>query len=584
LVDRRRASRAWPLLGERPAERVGCLLLMAVAFALPFELDTPLFSLGPIHVTNLELTLGAFLLTSTALLVSGRLSFSPLSRQLPGGWPWLAAAFVFALAVAAWLAPGLNLVAWKAGGRTLSGLALAALIPVVIRRRSQAAAVLLALLIAGIVSATFGLVELTQAAPLEWLGGFRPQPSLVGPFVRLTGTLDYANQAAMYIGATLPLLAAGLLLPRPQRKLGLMAILGLVLAGYLQAGLLTYSRALPITVLGSFLAISVWMWRSMLAVRPDQAARVWIVVPMLCLALVAANALLNPVFLLRMTSASESDWYRWDMQLPGDTTIEPEQTLTVDIRLHNLGVFTWSGTGTQRFQLVARWFANDDAESVVQEQRWPLPAILAPGEHDLVSVELSAPANTGDYFIVWDVVHEGVSSLSYKTGQHFASRVTVTGAGGETEEPPPLPAASAVVYAPDRLALWSVAGRLIAEYPWTGIGLDTFRLRYGRYLGWSEWNTTIHSNSLYLETMVSLGFLGALPFFAWLAILLVDIARTLRRTQFEWLNLALGTSLLAFMVHGVLDYFLLFNATGLLFWVLVGLWIAARPAADRVTA
>jgi O-antigen ligase len=147
----------------------------------------------------------------------------------------------------------------------------------------------------------------------------------------------------------------------------------------------------------------------------------------------------------------------------------------------------------------------------------------------------------------------------------------------EGAAPPSVPP---VVFIPDRITLWRVGVQAFRMHPWTGIGLNNFRLIYGRFLGLQEWNATVHSNNLYLEILVSLGLAGALPFFAWLGALVGDIRRTLARTGPDWLSLSLGTALLAYLAHGLLDYFLLFHATGLLFWLLVGLWIAFRGGGE----
>jgi O-antigen ligase len=135
-------------------------------------------------------------------------------------------------------------------------------------------------------------------------------------------------------------------------------------------------------------------------------------------------------------------------------------------------------------------------------------------------------------------------------------------------------------------------------HPLTGIGLDNFRLTYGRYFNATDlppgtsWNNTIHTNNWYLETLVSLGIAGALPFFAWSALLLFDIFRNLHLAPIGDRFLpgkspgglpamlstnvglpAIAVGLLTYFVHGFLDYFMLFNATALLFWLLVGLWL-----------
>jgi hypothetical protein len=70
--------------------------------------------------------------------------------------------------------------------------------------------------------------------------------------------------------------------------------------------------------------------------------------------------------------------------------------------------------------------------------------------------------------------------------------------------------------------------------------------------------------------------LGALPFFIWLGLLGLDLWRSGRQPTASIWQCAIVAGLLAFFLHGLLDYFLLFNATGLLFWLLVGLWLGTK--------
>ena len=76
----------------------------------------------------------------------------------------------------------------------------------------------------------------------------------------------------------------------------------------------------------------------------------------------------------------------------------------------------------------------------------------------------------------------------------------------------------------------------------------------------------------FLLILVGGGVLAALPFFAWLAGEGLLAWHALRpQPNDPWL-LAILAGLLAFLIHGLLDFFLLFNSTGLLFWLLIGLW------------
>lgn len=79
-----------------------------------------------------------------------------------------------------------------------------------------------------------------------------------------------------------------------------------------------------------------------------------------------------------------------------------------------------------------------------------------------------------------------------------------------------------------------------------------------------------------METAVSLGIIGSLVVFSGMAWLGLDIGRALRQKNVSIWQIGIAAGLLAFFIHGLLDFFLLFNATGLLFWLLLGLWLAMR--------
>jgi hypothetical protein len=92
-------------------------------------------------------------------------------------------------------------------------------------------------------------------------------------------------------------------------------------------------------------------------------------------------------------------------------------------------------------------------------------------------------------------------------------------------------------------------------------------------MGWEAWNDTIHTNNWYVETAVSVGLLGSISFFSWLALLGLDMLNHFRFKRINIWQIAVSFALLAYIIHGLLDYFLLFNGTGILFWILVGMWM-----------
>jgi O-antigen ligase len=109
-----------------------------------------------------------------------------------------------------------------------------------------------------------------------------------------------------------------------------------------------------------------------------------------------------------------------------------------------------------------------------------------------------------------------------------------------------------------RRDLWTAAGRMFLERPLLGVGPDNYRLRYGSYLDHTKWDRNIRANNLYLEVLTGSGIAG-LVFF------LVMMARR------DWRLTPVSLALAAFMVHGLVDVFLMTTPIYFGFWVLMGL-------------
>ena len=558
----------------RAAGFAAALLLAAV---LPFELERPLLPLGPLVLTNVEVLLAGVLALA---LLAGPVDGGP---RLPRLWLALGLWFIGAALLAAALTPESRANALKATLRTAEGLllvvALLRLAPTTQRGRAVAAA----LAVGATAAVLLGLAEQVAGQDFPWLAVVRSMPTYAGPFLRLSGPLDYANQAAIYFEATLPLtFALTLEAARAGRRAPAVAGAVAVLL-QTQATLFTFSRAGFVTLLLVCAGVAAWL----LLARRRRPGRAWAGLAALVAVVVAANWLLSPSFRLRLSSDVDSQWYRAAVVAPAELTLAAAETRPVEITLTNNGALTWQDGGSQPFVLAARWQTAGGGELSPPPQ-WSLPGPVAPGQSVTLLASLRAPDRDGEYHLIWDVLHEGVNWFDARGDAVTGTRVTVVG------DAPGADAASAIVTAPlafdaplpGRGVLWGIAARLIAEHPLTGIGLDNYRLTYGRYLSddpqpETDLDRTVHSNNWYLETVVSVGVAGALPFFLWLAALLWAILRGLRRPDSTPLQIAAGASLLAFVVHGLLDYFLLFNATALLFWMLAALWLlfdSARAA------
>lgn len=541
---------------------VGFWLLLLLALSLPFELDAPLLRLGPLAVTNVELVLAAILLVAGVVWWQER-PFSPVPHRR---WLVLLAGGMFG--VTAVLAPEHSGNALKASLRLLSGMGLALAVPVLVTAAPQRTRLLWAMIVAGLLVAVIGLAELWLGRELAWLLPFRAGITVAGAYLRLTGPLDYANHAAMMLEATVPLLlVAGWLRWRRVGKTAVLLLNGFLLLLLLQASFLTLSRASFLTIGGvAGMMILFLGWRQPLG-RP------WLGLLGLVGLLFALNSGVSEAFRLRLGSEGDSGWYLAEWQVPPTLTLTANETRRVPITVTNHGALVWHSQRQPPINLGARWI---QAESGLQlaEPRWPFEPPVLPGQTISQAVPLRAPSEPGEYTLVWDVVQEQITWFGEKSNLFATSQVVVQ-PGNEQAAPEwetAVPAWRYQLPIPDRSTLWPLAVQLIGERPFLGIGLDNFRLVYGRLLQADSWNDTIHTNNWYLEFLVGGGLLAALPFFAWLAWEGSVAWTRLRQRPVDPWQVAIMASLLAFFSHGLVDFFLLFNSTGLLFWLLVGCW------------
>jgi hypothetical protein len=558
-----------PEARRQNARDAGFVALLLLAAALPFELERPWLPLGPLALTNVELLLVAVL---GLALLAGPAADGP---RLPRLWLVLGVWFLAALLLSAALSPESRGNSLKATLRTLQGLLLVVAALRLAPTRRAGRAVALALVVGGVLATLLGLAEHLAGQEFVWLSVVRPGATFAGPFLRLSGPFDYANQAAIYFEATLPFLFALTLEAAREGRRALAAVGGVALLLQTQATLFTFSRAGFATLLLVCAGLA-----GALLLRPNRRLGwAWAALAGLVAVVIAANWLLSPLFRLRLQSDVDGEWYRSTLVAPAELTLAAGETQPVAVTLTNSGALTWRDAGNKPFRLAARWQTADGQSELPEQPKWALPRPVAPGESITLSVPLRAPARAGTYRLIWDMLHEGVNWFDARGDAQTSSRVVVVGppTAKEVTEPTVAPL-SFDAPLPSRRVLWAIALQLSAEHPLIGIGLDNYRLTYSRYLTddpqpGTALDQTIHSNNWYLETLVSVGVLGAAPFALWLLALLWSIIRLLRRPNVDALQVASAAGLLAFIIHGLLDYFLLFNATALLFWTTAALWL-----------
>jgi O-antigen ligase len=213
---------------------------------------------------------------------------------------------------------------------------------------------------------------------------------------------------------------------------------------------------------------------------------------------------------------------------------------------------------------------------ILDGARTALPRDLAPGETATVSAQVQAPALTGTVVLQWDVVQETVAWFSTRGSTTAEVNVQVTPARQH------LVAALVPVHgllsnssSPPRAALWRAGVQMWLSHPLLGSGPDNFRHTYGHYLGLAAFDDRITANSWYVELLATTGLMGLI---SWLLIpaALIFSAQQNRRMlprRARVLLIGLSAALLAFLLHGVVDYFMEFTPTYGLFWLIAGLFV-----------
>ena len=183
--------------------------LAVLAFALPFELFTPLARLGPLQLTSVELVLYAALALSAAaiaidLLLDGkRLAWREIAARHAG-----VVAFAVVLVLSALRAPLARPDAIKFALRSLGGIALYVAAANLLRAPAAALTTAIAMSTGGVVAAALMWAELRLPGAAAALAPFHAGGFDVFGLPRASGPFQYPNIAAMYLEAALPVVLA----------------------------------------------------------------------------------------------------------------------------------------------------------------------------------------------------------------------------------------------------------------------------------------------------------------------------------------------------------------------------------------
>jgi len=583
--------------GPGALERWIIISLCVTLALLPFESLLFATSIGGVAITELEIATDV-----TLLLWAGLLWRERRLPSIPKPVLLLVAALIVVSIASASLAGPLAAPALRFVARSITFWCLFLVMADLVRTPRTAGRLIACALTGAGISAAVGWLAILRGTS-EGLLGFGRDFTVAGT-LRVAGTFDYPNTAAMAWEALLLVGLPLVILPlRASTRAALVAVL-LVIAS---AMLLTFSRGAVLGAVSGLAVISVLAVRSRLRWPAFLAAGSAAVLVIATIGLQLAVAL--PV--ARLTADGENGFYGATYQVPAEISLPARTATEVPVTLTNTGTATWSTETGTPFALGYHWLdVETGAVTVLDGVRTHLPAAVRPGETRSLDARVEAPRSPGRYQLAWDVVREGVTWFSEKGVPGGASTVVVGAAGtpgqasaGSAGQGTGTPAGGSVVIWPDllpvpqRTELWSAALSMVAQQPLLGIGPGTYRLAYGQYLGWERWDERIHSNQLYLELAATTGIVGLAVFLALAGVSMRPAARSLLarwggptgtlqtgKLQIWALQAGLIGAMVAFMVHGIVDYFLGFGPTGLLFWALLGMTLglglgsATRPA------
>ncbi len=587
-------------------------LLLLLSLVLPFE--APLFHVGPLQITTVELVLYATLAAwglGEALEVArdrsalpGALATLRTDRMVQAALVWAAVTFASALA-----APSDRGAAFKFALRSLSGILVFFAARSLASRGILRRRMVLAILAGALVSAVTAVVDsFVPNSDVLW------EPFRAGRFsafalTRASGVFAYPTIGAMDWEAALPLLIVAPFLGArtsaerpPSRRRHLAETAVIVLAGALLVGAILAS-ATRSALVGSAVAASAMMalgWNVALPLRSAAAAVLATIAVMSAVPLAATSA--GSLLGQRLRWWQDDAWFGAEYRVDrAPRTVTTGETFAVPVRMRNTGTLTWTREGDKPFRLSQHWARPQVAMSAAAFDgiRTELPADVPPGGTIEVAGRARAPMTPGTYQLRWDLLQEGVTWFSERGNAVAEQEVRVTlprygPTSGARTLPAEAPLQPMAPPPPSRLALWRAAVILWRHHPLLGIGPDNFRRRYQTVLppspnGQPYTDTRIHANSFYFETLADLGLAGV----AALGFLAFALARLLRSNaagsdgpgsdapgsdgsgRIEGLATAVAAS--AFFVHGWLDYFLEFTPLFCLFWMLLGLAAACRP-------
>ncbi|HEY4722962.1 MAG TPA: hypothetical protein VII92_14010, partial [Anaerolineae bacterium] len=331
-------------------------------------------------------------------------------------------AWLIVQVLAAIFAPLNREAALKFTLRSAGGVALFLVATDSIRSTRKAAWIMSAVSIGAVAASCAGLLEIESNAAQTALLIFKTQATLLGGLVRASGTFQYANTAAMYWEAALPIIIAlgvwwSLRQARRRWIVQSVALVGSFIV--LEAIVLSASRA---ALAGTALALGIMILSDRISRTRSGLTRSGVVGLITLLVLVGAEFFVNPIFGMRLRSESDDSWFRAKIQpARSELTVPAREVITETVVVTNTSVRTWPASGTRPVNVSYHWIDPATQHVLILDgERTALPRDLAPGEALSLPALVHTPLLTGTYVLQWDLVQEDVTWFSQR-GNPIAS-------------------------------------------------------------------------------------------------------------------------------------------------------------------
>lgn len=569
---------------RRSASWQARLVLAGAAAAIclsAFEVRTPAFSLGPVGFTISELAVLFFFFTAAVF-----------AFNTPG---WFFSRRVLDLAVLLFVAS--NFLSILVAGDRASALkftlrmTFAALVYVGVSRlpaRSRSHLLVAASISGTIIIVTIiGLLEhyLPTSSLPQILSPWQEGTISIGPFynVRISSTLPFPTVLSMYLELALPIfLTLGLWLTiyagiSRSRRLWLNVVLIAGLTAMTVVQIFTSTRsalvATPVSMLAGALLAHIY--------RYGKRVVIYLVMAAIMLGLVLAfTATHGSVMSARLGIAEPKRLYSADYML---ISIPEEMGMSQDysarIRITNTSDAVWEESGDDYVVYTYRWLKYPERELLdFHDEVTHLPGDIMPGETVEMDVAFLTPDTPGRFILVFEPFkhHVGVFSVSdtpplvvpLELISGEARRFTIPGIEAEFVDAAEHPT-------PGRSVLWRAGWRIWKDHPVLGVGPGQFRKIYSEYTDDFAPDDNLETHNIFLEALANTGIVGLAAMVYLLAAAFWYQFRLVQNTSMNnsmrLLSLGLLVAMVAYVVHGMLDFFLWQNGVTFLFFTLLGL-------------